>query len=354
MAPAGATPPRHQVIIYYANETTESAVRSPTYAVLQAALHRSASPAAARLREILDFDARVFPEAARADTAALQRAAARVGADLAVFTNAMALEGKYLIQPGATGASELRPFAVPPPAAGSVLAPSPLSRGEVLRAALALVADFYPSDSLDAILITNSHGAGAFALMPRVFTDLSQAEPDALLAEFEGRRAAAPPAGTAGRAPQGTTKLQYWRVLAELGATRGVRFALVFRQACESGVSSWEEFRALPANVGAIAHTAGGRISYRDIDYEAVLGAAPPAEGLVGHVAAELRARGVHVDAPGTMWTWLVREAAVAFWPYLLFVPLGLWVAWYGPPLLAAAWRAMSRPARVTGRPPAR
>ncbi|MCK6454762.1 MAG: hypothetical protein L6R19_28545 [Alphaproteobacteria bacterium] len=321
--------------------------------MLRTALAGSASPAAARLTEILDFDARAFPEAARADTAALQRAAARLGIDLAVFTNALALEGKSLFQPGATGAPEERAFAVPRPAPGSILAHSPLSRGEVLKAALTDVALAYPPDSLDMVLITNSHGAGAFALMPRVFTDLSQADPAALLAEFEGRRAPEPPAGTAGRMPEGTTKPDYWRVLAELGARRGVRFPLVFRQACESGVSSWEEFRALPANVGAIAHTAGGRIAYRDIDYAAVLAAAASVDGVTGHIARELRARGIHVDQPKAMWTWLVRDAAVAFWPYLLFVPLALWLAWYGPKLLAAAWRGVSRPARAAGRSPA-
>jgi len=349
IAPAAAAPPRHQLVIYYANETTERAVRSLSYAVLLSALARSNSEAATRLTEILAFDARVFPEAARADTAALQLAAARLGLDLAVFTNALALEGKYLFVRGAAGASERRSLPVPPPSTGSILADSPLSRGAVLRAALAAVADAYPPDSLDAVLITNSHGAEGFALMPRVFTDLSQADPDVLLAEFENRI----PAGSANRTPQGTTKLDYWRVLAELGQHRGVRFPLVFRQACESGVSSWAEFRALPANVGTVAHTAGGRISYRDIDYAAVFAAATPTEW-VDQLGTQLRARGIHVDSSESLSTRLARDTAVAYGPYLLFVPLVLWLAWYGPHLLAVMKRARVRSRRHPFPPPAR
>ena len=345
---AAADPQRHPVLIYYANETTQQATRSQTYAVLLSALAESRDPAAARLAYFLAQDARVFPEAVQQDEADLKQAAARRGFALAVFTNTLAQAQSYVFVPDATGVPELRRLPDLPPTANEILAASPLARGDFLRAALMTVADTYPPGSVDAILITNTHGGGDLALIPRVFADLSHAAPADVLAEFEGT----PRADTTMPGPataQGVTKLDYWRAIAEVGAARGMRFPLVFRQACDSGVSSWAEFRSLPANVGAIAHTATGRISYRDIDYAKVFEDQDLPASAGDRLAEQLRRRGIHVDEPGDMWKWLIRDAAIATWPYLAFLPLALWLVWHTWPYLLAGARRVGRATRSHG-----
>lgn len=317
-----------RILIYYANETTERVFQSETYAVLLAALARSGAPAAAQLSEHLRADARLFPDAVRRDVADLSEAAKRLNFDLAVFTNALAHDGRYLFLRGGVGEAE--PMRIPelPAAANPILAASPLARADFLRAALATVAAAYPGGSLDAVLITNSHGGGDLAIAPRVFADLSRADPADVLAEFEG--APRPASARAGMgAAQGVAKQEYWRLLDKHYAAGGMRFALVFRQACESGVSSWSELAALPESIGAVAHTATGRIGYRDVDYASVFAVGELTGLLSDHVALRLERSGIQVDRPGRMWTWLVRDAAAAAWPYLLFLPLATWLGWY-------------------------
>lgn len=341
-----APPPRNLLLVYYANETSERVASSQTYAVLQAAIAKSTNPDARALGPILSRDAVAFPAAVQSDAAALTEAAVRLRFDLAIFTNALAYEHRYLLVRGATGsgAIESRALRELAPAASPILADSPLSRGDFLRAALSEAGNAYAPASLDIILITNTHGARDIALTPRVFADLSKTDPEALLAELDGapRAGELRPLGTLAR---GTSKLEYWRAIADVAAARDIRFPLVFRQSCESGLSGWSELQLLPASVGAIAHTANGSISYRDIDYAAVFANPGSPFSLVEQLAAELRKRGVQVDSRESMWQWLVRDAAFAALPYLLIVPLLAWLAWYGRYYLAAALRRASRKA---------
>ncbi len=331
---------RHQVLVYYANETTERAAGSKNYTALLSLLRGSGSEIAGRIADSILNDATAFPAAVRLDIEALFGAARRWGVDVFVFTNEMAFGGRYSIYRHATGTTETRRLPDLPPAESPILETSPLSRTDYFRAALLAVAGLYPPNSLDIVLITNSHGAGDLALTPRVFADISLANADDLLAALEGAPLAGdgPPRWAAVR---GTDKRDYWSALVAAGSRFGVRFPLVFREACASGVSSWAEYLAVPDNVGLIAHSGYANIRYNDIDYGEIFSAAgtvPAGTTLNDFLTAALRDRGIHVEAPSAMWDGVLRdEAAAYFW--LFFVPLALWILWYFGATLRSARR---------------
>ncbi len=164
---------RTQVLIYYGNETSQQAAQSANYAKLLSILHNSTSATAATLARNILSDTTEFSAVVQRDADALLAAGRRLKFDVVVFTNDLALKGHYWFYRGATGALETRTLPPMPEAASDVLATSPLSRPEVLRMAVLETGSLYPANSIDAVLIVNSHGSDEMLLMPRVSADLS-------------------------------------------------------------------------------------------------------------------------------------------------------------------------------------
>lgn len=325
-----------RVLIYYANETTPAAAQSRNYAVLLQTLRAHGGSDGAVIADEIADDSRISPAVVQREIDALTRSCGRLRADIAVFTNALASSGKFLFCRAAAGVMESLPFAGPPPAADRILNRTPLSRPEYLRAALARVAAAAAPSAVEAILFTHSHGGIGMALMPRVSADVEDLDASALRHILQIR------GGTPDWATlKGTSKLEFWRVLSDAGRAYGMRFALVFRQACESGPDSMAEYRAIPGNVVRIAHTAMADLPYGKIDYTALLAAATapdPVEGLV----ANLSAQGMHVDGTGALLLWLVPVYLWSIPSALFFVPLALWLGWLGIAYAANARRIRS------------
>ncbi len=338
-APARANPDeRQRLLVYYANETAAEAARSDNYAALLAILRKSANPAALRIAQSVENDARKFAALAARDERDLLAAAARIGFDLAIFTNARTFAGHYLHYRHAHGTVERRPFPALPPAASVVLATAPLGRQDAFRAALTDIAARYPAGALDMILIANSHGSGDMALMPRVNTDLSTTDAASALAQMLD-------AGEQGNTPtwatlQGTSKLAFWAELDALARSRGVRFPLVFREACASGLRTWQEFGALPAAVGIVAHSGMGDMDATVIDYAAIFAAVPPAGDWLAALERGLASRGIRLNTERTLWFWVglitLGEIHVAYY----FVPVGLWLGWFALHAMRSRHRA--------------
>ena len=112
------------------------------------------------------------------------------------------------------------------------------------------------------------------ALIPRVNADLSQT--GAALAMREMLESNDNGASPAWAQSQGTSKLAFWQVLENVTAARGVRFPLVFREACFSGIRSFTELFAVPGSVGFIAHSATGSLDGWNLDYAQLLGTVSP------------------------------------------------------------------------------
>lgn len=338
---------RNQVIVYYANETTDQAVRSDNYAALLRVLRSSPNPSASSLIDILADDAKDYPAAVQREESALLAMAKRNFFDLAMFTNALALDRHYLFYRASKGTVETRLLPELLNAPTPALATAPLARPEYFHAALLAAGSLYPPDSLDVILITNSHGGGDLALTPRVFADLTATNSKDLQTELNRVGE-----GTGERANwatyPGTTKLEYWQVLSDVNTSRGIRFPLVFRDTCESGVASWREFLAVPKNVGLIAHTGNDSIRYGQIDFAPVFDFDDRSPDFYRHVASALENQGIHVDTKATIWIWLARDQLIYEHPAIFFLPLAIWIVWIAwSPVIAGIRRfAASRSLR--------
>ena len=128
-------------------------------------------------------------------------------------------------------------------------------------------------------------------------------------------RAAAPPP------PQvGVSKAEYFAILDEAGRTRGMRFSLVFIEACR-GIFAPGEEQKLPRNV-KLLYTSGDRsLQYSTLDYGSLLVQVGPEQTLSAVLDDWLEPR----------YLALYRERADKWWQWLWFLPLALlaiWTAW--------------------------
>ena len=271
------------------------------------------------------------------DLAELVSAAQRWKFDLVLFTNEMAFERRYLLYLASADKIEARDLPEIAPTPSIVLATSPLARPEVFRSALLAVTAQYPKDSLDAVLIADSHGSGDMALIPRVNADLSR--PDAarqMQQLLESDDNGVPPDWAE---LQGTSKLDFWQTIRDVSAASGVRFPLVFREACASGLRSWREYDVLPGSVAMFAHSAMGELDSADISYARIFSAEAPSPDWPSALSAGLSRSGVHVNGKLTAWTWVALISVGSIPPSLFFTPLAAWLIWYVGARLAARRR---------------
>jgi hypothetical protein len=322
-APRAETGPPNEIVIYYGNETTSAAADSTNYGVLLAALRAHGGKEGADLAGAIAEDAKISPSVVGDEVKSLLNGCGRITADIAVFTNAPARDGRYLLCRAASQTVEARPFAALAPSPDAILNLTPLSRPEYFHAALEQIGALFAGRPPKAILLTHSHGSPETALMPRVSAEVTDLPP-ATLRHILDLRDSKPNWA----ALKGTSKLQYWPVLSDVESAYGMRFALVFRQACESGLDGFAEFGAIPQGVSRIAHTAMSDLPYGKIDYHALVRSAAAAPGVATAFAANLAAQGMHVD---TKWRLLVWLAPVYLWSLpsaIWFAPIGLWLGW--------------------------
>lgn len=312
-----------QVLIYYGNETTEEAAASKNYVVLLAALRNYGGRDGQAIADEIDEDTRLSPAATRAESHALLQSCGRLHANIAVFTNELVASRRFLFCRAGSHDADSLSFADVAAASDNLLNLTPLSRPEYLQAALARVASLFPDRPVNAFLFTHSHGGIGMALMPRVSAEVADFDSATLQRIWELRSSSPDWA-----ALKGTTKLDYWRVLAEVSRTYGMRFALIFRQACESGLDSLAEYRMIPETVGLIVHTAMADLPTGKIDYASLVSDAEAAPDLTRALAGNLTAQGMHVDSKGTLLYWLVPIYLWSLPPMLFFLPLVLWIGW--------------------------
>jgi hypothetical protein len=320
--PAASQPPA--VIVYYANETVKELRDLPEFLRLRAILRKSASPLAGRLVKILQDDIDVYPGVVAREQLALETAARRLHVDLAIFTNKLALEGHYLFYDAPSDRLERRPFAIAAKDDGPFVALAPLSRPDVLHAALdgATAAASRPASEM--VLLVNTHGTMQMALMPRINVDLSIATEAEILERLdEGGRGDQPPWAK----PHGTSKVEFWNILADVVRSRNVRFPLVARLACQSGLSSLAELETIPPSVALFAHTGTSSPSIGDIDLAAAISKSDGPDWLA-RMPNALRQSGFYVETPRRLAFWLLPIALWQVPTVFYFVPLLAWAAW--------------------------
>ena len=320
---------RRPLLVYYGDETSAQAAQSENYAALFEVLRNSDSPRAAKVAKSIATDAEKFPLLVQRDIDALKVQARRLGIDLAIFTNALALEAEYQLFRAQAGVTETHRLPDIPPTSSTILSTSPLSRPEYLSAALLSVAALSPANSLDIVLITNGHGSRDMALIPRVNADLSQAGAALAMREMlESNDNGTPPAWAQ---PEGTSKLAFWQVLENVTAAHGVRFPLVFREACFSGIRSFTELFAVPGSVGFIAHSATGSLDRVESGLRAITRDCKSRLRLDRVLVGKSRTRR---DPRRYVGHGVVRRAVRVVLRNIpivvFFIPIALWISWYG------------------------
>jgi hypothetical protein len=322
-APRAETGPPKEIVIYYGNETTNAAAASSNYGVLLAALRAYGGKEGLDLAGAIAEDAKISPSVVGDEVKSLLNGCGRINADIVIFTNELTRDGRYLLCRAASQTVEARPFAALAPPPDAILNLTPLSRLEYFRAALEQVGALFAGRPPKAILLTHSHGSPEMGLMPRVSAEVTDLPPAMLRHILDFRHSEASRA-----ALKGTSKLQYWHVLSDVESAYRMRFALVFRQACESGLGGFAEFGAIPEGVSRIAHTAMSDLPYGKIDYNALVTSAAAAPDVTTAFAANLAAQGMHVDTKWRLLVWLVPVYLWTLPPAIWFAPIGLWLGW--------------------------
>jgi hypothetical protein len=332
--PAG--PPKfavqHEILIYYANETPADAASSVNYLLLFDALRAAGDPELAQQIDALKDDAEKFPALIERQIGIIAAAAKEAHFTALIFTNALARRRKLLLLEAGALPRELEAFGTLGVPSSGPLRASPLSRPEALRAALEAAAALPQTRGRPAILITTSHGDDTMAVMPRVVADLALLDRDAFVAALRKPSATGP----GGRVvPIGISKIAYWNALATM--VGNIQFALVFREACRSGIGSLAEFAVLPSNVAIMAHAGRRNIGMGDVDYAKLFSGLSSEQKLSQQLADRLLQQDIEVSSPfGTLAT-LAWQATGRVVPVTLFIPLGVWIVW-------AARRIGSRP----------
>lgn len=317
---------RAEVLIYYANETLPEVLNSRNYRRLFELLTRNGSEAAVQLEKSLKADAEKFPAEVEQDIRAVLHSAADYGFAAVVFTNALARNNQFMIFDGRRQMLRLDSFPIFPVDSSPVLEYSPLSRPDALRSAIEAATSLPITEGRRFILITNSHGDRTMALMPRVYADLSRVE----IEEFDAFLLSPPASETlrpAWASYQGTTKEQYWRILAE--SSNSTNLALVVRQACQGGVLSISEAMAVPDKVDWIATSGKRDWKYGEVKYLQILANLLPEGILSEQLRSRLAAQGLEVATREQLLGLILLERLNAAVPGLLFLPLVVWLCWY-------------------------
>jgi hypothetical protein len=108
-------------------------------------------------------------------------------------------------------------------------------------------------------------------------------------------------------------------VLSGVRALRGVRYPLVFRETCRSGVWSWAEFFAIPNSLDVIAHSGNRSVKFRDVHYAAIFDFDTHGPLLYDHIAKALKEQRVYLDPKIFFGFWLVRNALLHDCRFLWF-----------------------------------
>ena len=310
-----ASPRNEQtVVVYYANGTTAQAINSEPYQSLLNILAASGRMIGTDLAAALTQDARAFSSSVQHKATEFLTQARRRKFDLAIFTNELALAHQYVFFSADAQRLDNLSFVPTSNSTHPFLKTAPLAQAEALRQALLDVVRHYPATPLRVLLIVHSHGTHDMALMPRVSMDLDHATPQEIATALDAGAQATPPDWAR---LQGTTKAEFWRVLRDIDATyNNVSFPLVVRASCESGLGSWQEYFAIPGNIGLIAHTGMRQLDMRSEPLDLIFGNGDGSLSLQD-LSPAIRRAGFDVDTTTSLAAWLVP---VTLWQIPVFV----------------------------------
>lgn len=321
-----------EAIIYYSNETVPEALSSKNYQTFLHLLDRSGSRSALEIRDALLQDVSDAAPNSSRDVEALRTAARQAKVALIVFSNTLALRNQYHFYDPASD----RPIVVTLPRISgdddSLLALSPLSRPGQIKVALDAALAQLGGNSAAIALIVRSHGSAGMSLMPRVNLDFTQIGEDDIL------RALDDVSHDDLQLPdlnlQGTSQIEFWRILEDVGKEHRTNFPIVFLSSCESGAQTVSEVSSIPGSVKLIVHSGNSGMSSAAISYDTVFSTMSRYGVGINAVSSAMvsglmnAGQGLRSDTPLTAWRWpfISHFSRVPWWVFL--IPLITWTLW--------------------------
>jgi hypothetical protein len=109
-----------------------------------------------------------------------------------------------------------------------------------------------------------------------------------------------------------------------------VRFSLVLLDSCESGMSTWDEFLAVPHSVDVVAHSGFGTTFPGQIDYEKLVSLDFANErgrsSLTNDFLKLLNRYGFWTNRIFTLWAWPFSVTAASIPSIFYFTPMVIWL----------------------------
>jgi hypothetical protein len=311
------------LLIYYANETVPEILDSRNYQALLSVLDGMQNQIGFAAAEDLRSDTQTFRAKVFKDVNSLRNAAQSGAIDLAVFTNTLVLQSKYMVV--RSGTEESRPFSNPRSAYDPVTEYSPLSSRTNFGFAMIEALREY-TDKDEIILIVNSHGSEKFAVVPRVAADFTSVSAETLRQQLENQQGDDLELQSAEL--RGIKKADLWKELDSATQAAHVNLALVFLETCASAASSWNEYFSIPSTVSYVAHSGFRPISLEQFDYTLLSEWEQRAHHDQLHLLSEfLRKSGViYFDSKYTYWRWPLLVTATSMPKIIYFAPLGIWL----------------------------
>jgi hypothetical protein len=340
-------PTKKTVFVYYANETAPNAAEARNYETLIDWLGTSDNPKLQKIGQSIQGDLNKFSVIVDQELSTIKKrvAASKVGNGIPVviFTNRLAREGWF--QVAATGEASANdvPFTVPR-LRGMVYSSNPLSHPVVFKMALAALSRHFDPETHQFILVTKSHGDGTHVLTPRVALDISSIGREPLLARLEKDVADMPDISRGGTLDMwktgtlldtwkgetvldkemglgnedllvndtqaktdnqpadkeltgpppkaGVTKASYVESILDISEATGMRFPLLFVEACRSQFDSdvLRRIGADGADIGLIYTSDLKGLQYTTLDYEKVFDRVDSGASLASAMHQELLA----------------------------------------------------------------
>lgn len=256
------------MIIYYSNETSRLSADTDNYRRFISALTLSQAPSAQEIRNALIDDFQSAEYMARSEIDSLAGISKKLGADLFVFANFLALDNKYLYLGPHAQLPELRGFFPPEDGYNMLLKHAPLSRFGQFEWAMASALKDGRKDGSRVILIVRSHGSHGMALMPRVNFDFTGYDVNRIVEILNGvsnNDLDIPEVKL-----QGVTQAQFWGGVSNASRGFNAQFLLVVLSSCESGPVDLGDVFSIPWSVKRIVHSGRSGMSSQGISYKEI------------------------------------------------------------------------------------
>ena len=306
---------RQPVLIYYANETHLDRRSAANHRSIVQQLLASPRKPVQELARTIEADRTKFAKVVHSEVAAFKNCAGKTGIGFAIFTNRLAVKGRFLYRlPGGEFQFGRLPLAK---RTSLFYASHPLAHPGGLSTALTQVARQFAPSRHRFILLVKSHGTKSRILVPRIGVSakrLAQHRTNRIAKSGTRMRkkgdlgtstssnlgtANSSNLGTASSSQLGangkelltghigTRKAQFADSLDQLTQTQGMTFQAVILEACNSQLTATQTQR-LRSSVGILYTSDAKGLPYRSIDYRMLLQTRKPGEPLVKAIEKQL------------------------------------------------------------------